>query len=237
MKIGIGISSYRRDRWAKNLMDRVIDTVPIKYNEVACVCSFDEPTNITHPYFFTLCGQNMGVAYNKNRLLKWLRDCDVVFLLEDDVEIKKPGWIDIYLNALEDTGKEHLNFLHEHYREDIHHIEEFDRTRIGYGKGRLSGTFMVMTQNCITQLGGFNTRFGRYGYEHVDFTTRAYVKGMCSLNAEHVMGAEEYIGDYGLPSCLTEEEKAPAIEMAKNYFLQPKSLYQDISETRYEIIV
>ena len=52
--------------------------------------------------------ERLGIAGNTNRLLRCLSRFKYGMLLNDDVEILKYGWDQIYFDAMENTGMHHF---------------------------------------------------------------------------------------------------------------------------------
>jgi len=222
-KVGVGICSYRRPVAARRLYDRIRETADAEV--VACSVDDDVPEVRRYlPLAVDGCvlihGPCRGVASNKNRLLGLLMEegCDRIVIIEDDVEILRPGWLDLFTRALDDTGYHHLELLHEDYQEDITNWSTYEGTVIGYAGPRRSGSFMISTRLCVSTVGGYDTVFGRYGCEHIDRAIRAGLSGMCPKVATHVSGAETYLRDTAGRETMTEFEKRVAVNFALMHF-------------------
>src|SRR5262249_4809182 len=116
-------------------------------------------------------GQNMGIAWNKNRalfLLSSVVQCDVVLLLEDDSFPTKDGWEQEGFLVTPRWG--HVKLAGEGFRE----------TFLG-GTGTLDDPIVSknVTAQCsgysrgALQYGGyFDSRFRGYGFEHIEHSRR-----------------------------------------------------------------
>ena len=55
-----------------------------------------------------------GVAAAKNECLRELKDCDYVFLFDDDCFPIKEGWAQMFIDAHNVTGCHHFSYLHDY---------------------------------------------------------------------------------------------------------------------------
>ena len=112
---------------------------------------------------------NMGVAHQKNKCLEALKECDYVFLFDDDCFPIEDGWADAYISEYIRTGNHHFLKINEtpsiEIKEVIDGITSWTNC---------AGCMMFLTRSAIQTVGMFNESFGRYGYEHAEFTNRIY---------------------------------------------------------------
>jgi GT2 family glycosyltransferase len=230
MNIGVGVCSYKRPVLAMDTCKSILATVDkIKYN-ISTVCSVDD-TDIdgyewVYKNFGLIYGVNKGIAYNKNRLIKYLYGNDVIFLTEDDILFIKKGWIDLYLKAINLTGFQHFNYIVSDYRKFIKNVIKYGDITLGNSGPYVNGVLMVMSSSCIDRVGGFDDRYGRYGYEHADYTNRCKKAGLCPSFHVHVMEASPYIEWTPSRSSIPEEEKKACIQENSKLFNAPvKNIY------------
>ena len=111
----------------------------------------------------------MGVAHQKNKCLEALKECDYVFLFDDDCFPIEDGWEDAYISEYIRTGNHHFLKINEtpsiEIKEVIDGITSWTNC---------AGCMMFLTRSAIQTVGMFNESFGRYGYEHAEFTNRIY---------------------------------------------------------------
>jgi len=111
----------------------------------------------------------MGVAYQKNKCLEALKECDYVFLFDDDCFPIEDGWADAYISEYIRTGNHHFLKINEtpsiEIKEVIDGITSWTNC---------AGCMMFLTKSAIQTVGMFDESFGRYGYEHAEFTNRIY---------------------------------------------------------------
>jgi glycosyltransferase involved in cell wall biosynthesis len=116
-------------------------------------------------------GANAGVTWNKNRalfLLSELVHCDIVILLEDDVQPNAAGWDAPWLEAGQRWG--HINLA----RDDL-------KGEFLYGRGTaadpigskvVSAQCAAFSREALAYGGYFDSRFHGYGHGHVEHTIR-----------------------------------------------------------------
>jgi len=111
----------------------------------------------------------MGVAHQKNKCLEALKECDYVFLFDDDCFPIENGWADAYISEYIRTGNHHFLKINEtpsiEIKEVIDGITSWTNC---------AGCMMFLTRSAIQTVGVFDESFGRYGYEHAEFTNRIY---------------------------------------------------------------
>lgn len=181
--IGIGITTNGR----KHLLDELLDSIRIH--------TFRNDVKI---YVADDTGRQQGVAVMKNKCLKALKDCDHIFLLDDDVKIIQDGWIENFINS----GYEHLMYLNK-----LHVLMSSNDTCDFYHD--CGGVFMYMRKSAVDRVGAFNEKFEGYGFEHADYSIRILGekhKYPCLKNTHEYIYAHDY-STAGHKSSITDEEK------------------------------
>jgi GT2 family glycosyltransferase len=161
MKIGIGILTYNRNEILSNLL-----------SSISKFCTYDYllVSNDAH--------DNVGVAGNSNRLIKGLYDleCDYFFILNDDV-IATGDFPLSYIQAHFDTKIDMLCFRKwpgsPHDRETKTKLNNTDLTILH----RITGNMIFFTRPLVDKIGYFDTKYGKFSEEHVDYTKRANLAG------------------------------------------------------------
>lgn len=117
---------------------------------------------------YVYASERMGIAKAKNQCLERLGDCDYCFLFDDDCFPKQLGWDELYVNCYKHSGCHHLLYNA--------HIGPYAPVGKAFGVEEYNaelGVLMFMTRHCIDVIGGFDERYGIYGYEHMEYTRRA----------------------------------------------------------------
>lgn len=193
-KIGIGIVTCNRDVF---LHDCINSLDLSKIDESVIVNDGDIP--IDHEQFYVINNErNIGVGKSKNKILKYLyeRDCDYIFIIEDDTIIKDNNVFDEYIKASRITGIQHFNYgpgtpfnRKQNQNFDIYNRHELSqesepnpRKIIDYGDVKIAlyqhvaGMFSFFTRKVIEDVGYIDEDFYN-AWEHVEHTYRIIKRG------------------------------------------------------------
>lgn len=226
VKIGVGITSYNRPECLKECLEHIYKHT--KFSDFICHVAFDTDED------------RKGVAYRKNECLRALKDCDYVFLFDDDCYPIKDGWVEFFVNASKASSFNHFLYLNESHNK--YEVTNYFTNKINASSGTTfssegecsftsiahykdcGGVFMFMTKECIDKVGAFNEKFNFYGFEHCDWSMRASNK---NRNFNMVVGTDKYIysHDYSTPnhkSSITDEEKQKCIKNNWDKFFKQK---------------
>jgi len=192
MKIGIGVTTYKRPKCLSKWKEQVNKTI---FNENVIIYVAEDSDE-----------DRKGVAFRKNECLKALKDCDYVFLFDDDCYPVQEGWLEYFINS----GYEHLIYCDPKFHGLRNEIDDL----LIYND--CGGVFMFMQKSAIERVGGFNLNFGLYGFEHADYSNRI----MQSRVYPVLKGTEKYIyaEDYSNPkhkSSITQHEKMKHIDKSR----------------------
>ncbi len=184
ISIGVGVTTYNRPEMLKKCLDSIKRHT---FNDNVTIYVADDSI------------ERKGVAYRKNECLMALKDCDHVFLFDDDVEVIKDGWIEFFIQS----NFDHLLFLN-------HKLHNFMYQKEGIKVFRdCGGVFMYMTKRAIEKVGAFDEKFELWGMEHCDWSMRwnDRIREFYMLE-----GTENYLysEDYSNPthqSSITNDEK------------------------------
>ncbi len=156
MKIGIGATTYKRPKHLELFISQIE-----KY---------------TKDYVFYVANdseERKGVAFRKNECIYNLRDCDYIFLFDDDCFPIKDGWVEFFIEEHKRTGENHFLYLLEtssiRKTKDENGISEFNNC---------GGCFIFITKKVIEEVGCFGLEYGLYGFEHAGYSQRIYMAGL-----------------------------------------------------------
>jgi GT2 family glycosyltransferase len=121
-KIGVGITTYNRPKYLQKTIEHVAQNV-LPYVDRVVVYNDGSTVNYEKTYTWMKrklpqvevidAQSNHGVAYAKNRLFtNLMEDCELIFMLEDDVMPMDKMAIIGYLAAAKMTGHDHFLFAH-----------------------------------------------------------------------------------------------------------------------------
>lgn len=173
LKIGIGIPTYNRAETLPQVIESIKQNTSLPFSLfVANDGSYDTTRSILReiPHISYGNFRNRGIAWNKNRILFYLKEiekCDVIIIMEDDMFPTSFSWeIDWVLSALR-FG--HINLAHPHQHADEGGIGVWHNPVVSY---TLSGQCSAFSCEALSYVGFMDPRFGRYGHEHVEHSLR-----------------------------------------------------------------
>jgi len=111
-RIGVGIVTCNRPEFLKKLLNSISYC---NFVDLIIVNDGDRIDNLEGwNYYLVNNDVNLGVAKSKNIALQHLLDagCDHIFLIEDDMVIKRDDIFSAYINASKLSGIEHLMFAY-----------------------------------------------------------------------------------------------------------------------------
>ena len=163
------------------------------FEEAALNVEACESNGFTANYLYS--HERLGIAKAKNQCLHHLSNCDFWFLFDDDCFPKKSNWYQLYLDCYRNSGCHHLLYNA--------HIGPYAPVGHAFGVEEYNaelGVLMFMTRHCIDVIGGFDERYGIYGYEHMEYARRAQEALLTNKlgRACVPVGASEYIYTFDL---------------------------------------
>ena len=174
MKIGLGIVTYNREDYFK----QVIKSIDKEYIDEIVVCNDGTPykSDIYPDYIEVLQNsENKGVAITKNNCMRHLLDkkCDYIFLIEDDILVKDNNVFNEYIKLHEETGIHHFNFALHGPANKKNGIKS-PRLVVDYGNEvkvslyqHCVGAFCFYTRQCLEKVGLLDETYIN-NTEHVD---------------------------------------------------------------------
>ncbi|MBT5170929.1 MAG: glycosyltransferase [Candidatus Nitrosopelagicus sp.] len=189
MKIGIGISCYNRS----NIVRESCRTLLNFKKKYKIIVSDDGSSENQQTYGIPIIhGKNMGVAINKNRLLYHLRDCDYIFLLEDDVRIKNMEFIEKFIELNKKNGCSFLSYgpietwnFWKILKKEKGFIEYKTSKNTNPKLFYTPGSFTALTKQSLEKVGGLNSRFKGLGMEHMEWSMR-FERQKMSMDSKHI---------------------------------------------------
>jgi hypothetical protein len=129
---------------------------------------------------------NLGVAGNSNRALKWFMDetdADHLCLLNDDLHVLG-DFVGFYRSGHVDLDVGMFCFCPSGGQYDHDSYKWVLVRSRGYAirlMPRLTGIMISITRKLVEKVGYFDTRFGKFGEEHCDYTYRCRFAGGLKL--------------------------------------------------------
>ena len=187
MKIGIGVTTYKRPELLAQCLDHIRLFTASEY-DLYVATDTDE--------------DNRGIALRKNECIYNLQDCDYIFLFDDDCFPKKVGWELDVIEMHKKTNSHHFLLADN----KIHNIVNLNflggETLNIYNK--IGGVFMFITKEVVQKVGGFFNEYERYGFEHIGYSCRIFQAGLTPAPFVSYDRLNEFIFscDYDVPDFL-----------------------------------
>ena len=195
MKIGIGVTTYKRPECLAKWKEQIDKTITNDHVIIHVAEDTDE--------------DRKGIAYRKNECLRALKDCDYIFLFDDDCYPIQAGWMDFFINS----GHEHLLFCspkHHKIRGVFNDVTIYEES---------AGVFLFICKSAIDRVGGFNEEFGIYGFEHANYSNRILGTKFYPVlnNTDVYLYAEDYSNPQHKSSINTAEKTQHAFKNISLY--------------------
>jgi glycosyltransferase involved in cell wall biosynthesis len=182
-KIGLGLVTYNRENYFKKSFESVPKDGTL--DEIVIV-NDGTPYNIDINVDLIQHDKNKGVGISKNDAFKYLlsKNCDYIFLMEDDIIIKDKSVFDRYINAHKETGIHHFNYSQHGLMNKIPNTEtpkpistiEYKNTSIQLYL-HCVGAFSFYTKKCLDKVGLMDENFYN-ATEHLEHTYNIIKAGM-----------------------------------------------------------
>lgn len=171
--VGVSVTTYNRSKLLIENLNKIKEN---SFFDIDLIISDDGSVDETKDLLKDLGGiywassENKGVAWNKNRALFFSNEIlsnSLTLLMEDDVFPTKFGWdIDWVLSS---ALYGHINFDPPWFGPASEGMGQWNQP---YKSGYLSGQCSGFTKEVLAYVGYLDSRFGRYGHEHVEHTMR-----------------------------------------------------------------
>lgn len=171
--LGIAITTFNRLSMLRRLINVLEDNTSTPFSLVVCddgstdgTIDFLKDSQI--PY---VSGKNKGIAWNKNRgifVLKEILNCEHIILMDDDAVIENIGWEKDWIAAISRFG--HMCHWFMPVRNSI--IGGSGTADDPWVTSLIQGAVIGLCRRAISVVGYMDTRFGKYGHEHTDYSVR-----------------------------------------------------------------
>lgn len=142
----------------------------------------DDASNKPNPHATFTFADNVGVAAVKNKSIELLQQLGVqhMFLSDDDFYPTQTGWWIDYINHTEP----HLMYLFYDFSKaplmNTNSVIYKDNNIVAYGDSR--GCMLYLdAHKVLPEVGGMDEVYGRWGYEHSDWSERIWRAGLTSF--------------------------------------------------------
>jgi glycosyltransferase involved in cell wall biosynthesis len=129
-----------------------------------------------------------GIAAAKNKCLDMAGDAEHIFLSDDDCWPVTPDWWQPYVNSPEP----HLMFTFSRLKDGRQNGNRTVLSSNGLVQySNPCGCMLYVHKNILQLVGGFDTRFNRYGHEHVEWSNRIHNAGLTKFRYQDVPNSLE----------------------------------------------
>lgn len=188
--IGIGVTSHNRHSVTKHTLARIKQHMPAGTKLVvvddASTVEPDFPVDHRFPY-------NVGIAQAKNKCLALLEGCDHVFLFDDDTYPTNDDWWRAYVESPEaHLMYTFIDFANGKSLGDTVVVHR-DSQHVAYSHAR--GCMLYFSRAALDAVGGFDPSFGKWGWEHINFSDRIHAAGLTTFPYMDVADPKIYSSD------------------------------------------
>lgn len=213
MRIGIGVTTHNRGDVARETIDRLRTLMPAGARLVVV----DDASTAPFPGANYRFDQNAGIARAKNKCLELLADgCDHIFLFDDDTYPKVADWWKPYV----ESSEPHLMYVFTDFANgrqlgDTATVYD-DGTHVAHSHAR--GCMLYFDRDVLDVVGGFDTAFGKWGWEHINLSDRIHHAGLTTFAYMDVCGSAALIhsGDEHVEVKTTVPNTTRGHHMARN---------------------
>ncbi len=202
----LAITTFNRSHFLNKLINSFVATATSKWQ---IIIADDGSTDGTLDYIGQLQIPNIpitviknnrqGVHHQFNTIVKELEklNFDYCFKCDDDIEFIKPGWEQLYIDAIEKTGYDHLSHFETNWRSKKN-LEKpvIQDDLISYCNAKdVQGAYFTLTPKVLKQVGYLDTKnLGFRGVGHIDYTMRACRAGFNNIDHPFdVLKSNEFI--------------------------------------------
>ena len=187
MKIGIAISTHNRYEVFKKTYTEIKKYLPPNCKLVVV----DDASDIPCPEATFRFETNVGINIVKNKCIELLEGCDKLLLFDDDTFPICENWWKPYIESKEP----HLSYIFIRY----YNGREVGDSHLLYSDSKIEafthprGCMVYLNRECIDKIGGFNPKYGKWGFEHVDVSNRVFNVGLTTFRYMDVPNSDKLI--------------------------------------------
>ena len=211
IKVILGITTYNRQNYLEQCIASFMETRSPLYEWILVIADdgstdgtldFLEKLNIQHEIHIVRNNRRYAVGQT-NSIFGLCREIafDVGFKVDDDVVFKKSGWDDLYINALQKSGWQHLCYLNQRHFIELRkkenpdyspppiHADQSGLCEALTGVSKCMGALFTFTPEVLEKVGiADEANFPIRGQWHQDFSARCCRTGF--NDSEHMYDAK-----------------------------------------------
>ncbi|WP_269929125.1 glycosyltransferase family 2 protein [Kocuria massiliensis] len=191
-KVGVAVSTHNRHDTLAHTLTKISEHTPGAHIVVVDDGS-DIPVTVPEHVHLIRHDESQGIAATKNAGIAALMKagCEHLFLFDDDAYPIKDDWADAYIN----NPEPHLmrifaDLSGDRKLGDIECLYDDGETVAWTGP---RGVMLYATRRVIETVGGMDLAYGRWGWEHGDWSNRIYHAGLTRFRFADVANGGELI--------------------------------------------
>lgn len=170
--------------------------------------------------FYSISHKKIAICENKNHILSMCHKADHIFMVDDDVYPVHSQWWYPYVNS----GLNHACWNYD--KKVIGACMDLDGSletkRCWNILEKPNGCVLYFKKICIDTVGGWDTDFAGYGYEHVNVSDRIY---NCGLTPDRYIDALWMDSPFALTDCESSFTARDRNQIPDNYKLYQEKFY------------
>lgn len=208
MNLVLAVTTYNRRQQLERLVTTFLATRS-KTHQWQLIIADDGSQDTTASFIESLSAKEhvtfiknnrKGIHQQTNSIIKELEkiEFDLCFKADDDIEFLRAGWDELYIQAIRESGYDHLCHFDLSWRPEKNLATPFRRGHlVSYCEGKdVQGAFYTLTPAVIKSVGYMDTaNFGFRGVGHIDYTLRACRAGFNEIDHPFdVAESNDYVG-------------------------------------------
>lgn len=215
MNIGIGITTHNRKQTFIDTFSAIENKLPhgarlvvVDDASVSSARAYWHVMGYSFKYPYYYFDENVGIARAKNKCLELLEDCDHIFLFDDDIYPVVDRWWEPYISS----GENHLMYIFKDFAtpRKLNDTIELWRNNKIVAWSHARGPMLYLRKEVLQKVGGMNPVYGKWGFEHPDYSNRIFNAGLSSYRYADVIGSDK------LFYCHDEHETVVTTVMGKD---------------------
>jgi glycosyltransferase involved in cell wall biosynthesis len=209
--IGIGITTRNRREVAQDTINRIRSLSP-KGSKIVIV---DDASDVPYPKADYRFPFQAGIAKAKNKCFELLKECDYIFLFDDDCYPVRDDWAEAYISS----GLNHASFNFYWRGDGMKVIETINDKVVSWSSPR--GSMLFITKEALKKAGGMDEGLAVWGYEHPDLSRRCWLMRLTPCPFPDIKQSELYFYSYDKESAIvsTVTDRVALIEYNRDRYI------------------
>jgi glycosyltransferase involved in cell wall biosynthesis len=195
--IGVAVTTHNRPEILEKFWENISDHAPVGavFVQVDDASSPEADTTLSNIIYHRFT-ENAGIAKAKNKCIELLmaQGVEHLFIFDDDTWPIADDWWVPYVEHTEP----HLMYLFKDPGKRAGQ-KPLDTPKTLYDDGTMyslswpRGCMLYLHRSVVEKVGGYRPEFGRWGWEHLEFSERVHNAGLTLTSFQDVCGSEKLI--------------------------------------------